>query len=95
VYQFDAVNDFFKDRGIPEENLRRLRNAQKKKQEHLKQHAKNAEEIRGNTKSPAELLAEKFTAQTVPFIEEDSREVAGGEPLAVINRRLRLPTDPD
>jgi hypothetical protein len=30
-----------------------------------------------------------------PLVIEDSREVAGGEPLAVIKRRLRLPTDPD
>ncbi|MDR0557930.1 MAG: Mu transposase C-terminal domain-containing protein [Treponema sp.] len=30
VYQFDAENGFFKDRGIPEENVRRARNAQKK-----------------------------------------------------------------
>jgi transposase InsO family protein len=95
VYQFDAVSDFFKDRGIPEENLRRVRGAQKKTREHLKNYAKNADEIRKNTKSPAELLAGQ-AAQTAPVIEEDTREVAGGEPLAVINkRRLRLPTDPD
>jgi transposase InsO family protein len=96
VYQFDAENDFFKDRGLPEENLRRVRNAQKKSREHLKKYAKNADEIRGRTKSPAELLAEETAAQTAAYISDDVREVAGGEPLAAINkRRLRLPTDPD
>jgi transposase InsO family protein len=91
VYQFDAENDFFKDRGVSEENVRRAKSATQKAREHLKRYAKNAEEIRGKTKSPAELLAER----TAPDIE-DEREVAGGEPLAAINRRrLRLPTDPD
>jgi transposase InsO family protein len=95
VYQFDAESELFKDRGIPEENIRRVLNARKKSREHLKRYAKNAEEIRGKTKSPAELLAEN-AAQTAPEVSEDEREVAGGEPLAAINRRrLRLPIDPD
>lgn len=95
VYQFDAESDVFKDRGIPEENLRRVRNAQKNSREHLKRYAKNADEIWRETKTPAELLAEQ-TAQKTPAACGDTREVAGGEPLAVINkRRLRLPTDPD
>ena len=96
IYQFDAESDFFKDRGIPEENLRRARTAQKNSREHLKKYAKNADEIRRNAKSPAELLAEKTAAADAPYGAEDAREVAGGEPLVVINkRRLRLPTDPD
>jgi hypothetical protein len=33
VYQFDATNEFFKDRGIPEENIRKVKAAQKKARE--------------------------------------------------------------
>ena len=94
IYQFDAVNDFFKDRGIPEENLRKVRAAQKKAREHLSDYAKNAGSIRGGMKTPAEILAEQ-TAGQEPSVLAD-RKVAGGEPLAAIQkRRLRLPTDPD
>jgi hypothetical protein len=94
VYQFDAENEFFKDRGIPEENIRKLRASRKKAREHLQDYAKNAGDIRRNVKTPAELLAERTAV--IPPIIEDTREVAGGEPLAVITRRrLRLPTDPD
>jgi transposase InsO family protein len=91
VYQFDAENEFFKDRGIPEENIRKLRASRKKAREHLQDYAKGAAEIRREKKTPYEILA----GQTAEVIE-DKREVVGGEPLAVINRRrLRLPTDPD
>jgi transposase InsO family protein/transposase len=97
VYQFDAVNDFFKDRGIPEENIRKVRAAQKKAREHLADYGNKATDIQRDKKTPAELLAEQSAACTIPAaISFENREVVGGEPLAVINRRrLRLPTDPD
>jgi hypothetical protein len=94
VYQFDAENELFKDRGIPEENIRRMRASQKKAREHLQDYAKGAAEIRREKKTPYEILAGQTAA--IPPVIEDKREVAGGEPLVVINRRrLRLPTDPD
>jgi hypothetical protein len=93
IYQFDAENELFKDRGIPEENIRRVRASQKKAREHLQEYAKGAAEIRREKKTPAELLAERTAG--IPHVLEDTREVAGGEPLGVIKRRLRLPTDPD
>jgi transposase InsO family protein len=91
VYQFDAENDLLKDRGIPEENVRKLRSIQKKARVHLNDYAKNADEIRHNKKTPYEILA-----AANPNTAGDEREVAGGEPLAAINkRRYRLPIDPD
>jgi transposase InsO family protein len=94
VYQFDAVNDFFKDRGIPEENLRTVRAAQKKAREHLSNYAKKANDIQREIKTPAEILAEQTAGREALVL--DDRKVAGGEPLAAIQkRRLRLPTDPD
>jgi F0F1-type ATP synthase membrane subunit b/b' len=57
-----------------------VRDAQKKSREHLKKYAKNADEIRANTKSPAKLLAEKAAAQAVPYAGDGMREVAGGCP---------------
>ncbi|MDR3302074.1 MAG: Mu transposase C-terminal domain-containing protein [Spirochaetaceae bacterium] len=97
IYQFDAVNEFFKDRGIAEENIRRVRNAQKKAREHLQDFAQSAAEVRRSKKTPAELLAEQARFRVIPGANSfKNLEVVGGEPLAVINRRrLRLPTDPD
>jgi transposase InsO family protein len=96
VYQFDAVNDFFKDRGIPEENVRKVKAAQKKAREKLADYGKKAAEIRRDKKTPAEILAAQTGAWVLPDSDAfENREVAGGEPLAVIKRRLRLPTDPD
>jgi transposase InsO family protein len=98
IYLFDAENDFFKDRGITEENIRSQRNAQKHAREHLSDFAKNGADIRRMVKTPAALLAEQTKRENKPLVSEnleDLRQVAGGEPLAVIKRRLRLPTDPD
>ena len=69
VWQFDAENNFLKDRGIPEENIRNLKSTKKKTRTHLKDYAKGAPEIRQMVKTPAEIYA------------EEALKVSGGEPL--------------
>ena len=76
IYQFDAENNVLKDRGIPEENIRRLRNIQKKTRAHLKEYAKDAAEIRSGIKKPYEILAEQNKEAL-----EDERLVVNGSPL--------------
>ena len=76
IYQFDAENGFLKDRGIPEENIRRLRKAQKKSRAHLQDYAKNASKIVNEKKAPYELYAEK-TEETIA----DERLVVNGDPV--------------
>jgi hypothetical protein len=95
TYLFDAESDVFKDSGIAEDNVRKQRREQKAARKHLSEYNQNQKEIHNALKSPAEILAEQ-TALRIGLNEiEDTREVAGGEPLATIKRRLRLPTDPD
>jgi hypothetical protein len=77
VHQFDAENYLLKDRGIPEENIRRLKNVKKKARAHLQDYAKRSAEIRNEKKTPYELYAEK-AAET----NEDTRLVVNGDPLA-------------
>ena len=79
VFQFDAENSFLKDRGIPEENIRRLKAAQKKTRAHLYEYGKGAEEIRATVKSPFEILAEQAQGREV---FEEERLVVNGLPLS-------------
>ena len=98
VYQFDAESDLFKDKGITEEQLRKVRRLQKKAREHIDAYPRS-EEIRQARKTPAELLAERMAADEESQIIEgllETKKVVGGEPLAPRRKRtLRLPIDPD
>jgi transposase InsO family protein len=90
-YLYDAVSEF-KDSGITEENVRNVRRLQKEARKHLDEYQKVIKEIGKDKKSRLEELRAGGEQEET----EDTREVAGGEPLAVIKRRrLRLPTDPD
>lgn len=98
VYQFDAVSDLFKDKGITEESLRAVRKVQRQAREHLKDYRWD-EDIRNARKTPAQILAEQ-TADTADAQDIDdvlaTKKVVGGEPLLPRRKRtLRLPTDPD
>jgi transposase InsO family protein len=75
IYLFEAESDVLKDFGIPEENMRAQRIAQRTARTHLTKFAKEASEIRRIVKSPAELAAEesKNTA--------DERLVVNGDPI--------------
>jgi transposase InsO family protein len=66
TYLFDAESDVLKDFGIPEENLRAQRTAQRTARNHLSKYAKQASEIRQSVKSPAELMAE----EALTFVDE-------------------------
>ena len=98
VYQFDAESDLFKDKGITEEQLRKVRRLQKKAREHIDAYPRS-EEIRQARKTPAELLAERMAADEESQIIEgllETKKVVGGEPLVPRRKRtLRLPIDPD
>jgi hypothetical protein len=76
VHQFDAENYLLKDRGIPEENIRKLKSAKKKARAHLQDYAKRAAEVRNEKKTPYELYVEQ-TAET----NEDMRLVVNGDPI--------------
>jgi hypothetical protein len=91
VYMFDAENDFLKDRGIPEENIRRLKNAKKQANAHLNNYAKKADKIRKEIKTPYELHAE----QTAEVEAEELQLVVGGDPIiARPNIKLHKPAAP-
>jgi transposase InsO family protein/transposase len=75
TYLFDAESDVLKDFGIPEENIRSQRTAQRTARSHLAKFAKDASDIRQAAKSPAALRAEAEAATA------DGRLVAGGDPL--------------
>jgi transposase InsO family protein/DNA-binding transcriptional ArsR family regulator len=79
VYRFDAENYLLKDRGIPEENIRRLKNAKKKARAHLQDYAKRAAEVRNEKKTPYELYAE----QKAETYAEEPRKVVNGDPVSV------------
>jgi putative transposase len=72
TYLFDAESDVLKDFGIPEENIRAQRTAQRTARTHLSKYAKEASEIRQIAKSPAQLMAEASTT-------EDDRLVVNGD----------------
>jgi vacuolar-type H+-ATPase subunit E/Vma4 len=76
TYLFEAESDVLKDFGIPEENMRAQRTAQRTARTHLTKFAKEASEIRQAVKSPAELAAGKAQAMA------EERMVVGGEPIA-------------
>ncbi|GHV93222.1 hypothetical protein AGMMS50268_37250 [Spirochaetia bacterium] len=76
TYLFEAESDVLKDFGIPEENMRAQRKAQKTARNHLSKFARNASEIRQSIKSPAELMAEEVTNA------QDERQVVNGDPLS-------------
>jgi transposase InsO family protein len=89
-YLYDAASEF-KDSGVTEENARNVKRLRKQAKKHLDRYQDAINEIRKDRKTQLEEMRDR-----VPAIPEDAREVAGGEPLAAINRRrLRLPTDPD
>lgn len=93
VYLFDAESDFFKDRGIAEEQLRRVRGVQKKAREHIERYPRS-EEIRRAKKTPAELLA----LQEEKREENEMKKAAGDENIPVKIKRKRhfkLLTDPE
>jgi hypothetical protein len=75
TYLFDAENDVLKDFGIPEENMRAQRTAQRTARAHLSKYAKDASNIRQITKSPAELAAEETKNMA------DERLVVNGDPI--------------
>jgi len=75
IYLFDAESDYLKDFGIPEENMRAQRTAQRTARTHLTKFAKEASEIRQTVKSPAELAAEQAKEAA------DERLVVNGDPI--------------
>jgi len=75
TYLFEAESDVLKDFGIPEENMRAQRTAQRTARNHLTKFAKEASEIRQIVKSPAELAAEKADNAA------DERLVVNGDPI--------------
>jgi transposase InsO family protein len=75
TYLFEAESDVLKDFGIPEENMRAQRSAQRTARNHLTKYAKEASEIRLIVKSPAELMAEEASNSV------DERLVVNGSPL--------------
>ncbi|MDR1585912.1 MAG: Mu transposase C-terminal domain-containing protein [Treponema sp.] len=89
-YLYDAVSQF-KDSGITEENVRNVRRRRKEARKDFDKYKNAIKEIGKDRKT----LLEEMRDGQIPDEPEDTREVAGGEPLAVIKRRLRLPTDPD
>jgi len=78
TYLFDAESDVLKDFGIPEENMRAQRTAQRTARNHLTKYAKEASEVRHTVKSPAELMAEEANNSAV-----DERKVVNGSPIRV------------
>ncbi|MDR2098214.1 MAG: Mu transposase C-terminal domain-containing protein [Spirochaetaceae bacterium] len=94
-YLFDAEDLAWS--GIVEEDIKKVKKLRREAKELYKGYnRRKAEFDKGEFKTPAEIYAAKNT----PFTKaadalEDTREVSGGEPLATIKRRLRLPTDPD
>ena len=74
TYLFEAESDVLKDFGIPEENMRAQRTAQRTARNHLTKFAKEASEIRQTVKSPAELAAEESKYA-------DERLVVNGDPI--------------
>jgi len=78
TYLFEAESDVLKDFGIPEENMRAQRTAQRTARTHLSKFAKEASEIRQMVKSPAELAAEESNNAA------DERLVVNGSPLVTI-----------
>jgi hypothetical protein len=93
VYLYDAEGNLLKETGAAAEDIRRVKKPRREaaaiKPEYNK---KKAGSGRRGFKTPAELLAERAG---MPPVIEDAREAAGGEPLAAIKRRLRLPAGPD
>jgi transposase len=83
TYLFDAESDVLKDFGVPEENIRSQRTAQRTARSHLAKFAKDASDIRQAAKSPAELYA------------EEARKVVGGEPIAEDTPRIISLATPD
>jgi transposase InsO family protein len=75
TYLFEAESDVLKDFGIPEENMRAQRTAQRTARNHLTKFAKEASEIRQIVKSPAELAAEESNNAA------DERLVINGDPI--------------
>ena len=96
VFQFEAESDLFKDKGITEENLRRVRKVRKQAREHLKDYRWD-KDIRNARKTPAQILAEQTAEREgVQSADIEAKKVVGGEPLAPRRKRtLRLPIDPD
>ena len=103
-YLYDAVSEFA-DSGITEENVRNVKRLRKQAKKHLEEYQNTIHRLSKDKKTQLEELREsggelpeggEYRYFPAPPIIEDTREVAGGEPLAVIKRRrLRLPTDPD
>jgi hypothetical protein len=75
TYLFEAESDVLKDFGIPEENMRAQRTAQRTARTHLTKYAKEASEIRQIVKSPAELAAEESNNAV------DEQMVVNGDPV--------------
>ena len=88
TYLCEAYSDVLKDLGIPEENLRRQRKAQKKSRQHLKKYGQHAAAIRRSRKSPAQLLAEEKQNEVklTPQVEQE---------IQVVNGNIELPYSPD
>jgi hypothetical protein len=102
-FLYGAVSEF-KDSGITEENVRNVKRLRKQAKQHLEKYEEAIGRLRKDKKTQLEELRGLGVGLPVsgsragyepPLVIEDSREVAGGEPLAAIKRRLRLPTDPD
>ena len=81
TYLYTAESDVLKDFGIPEENIRAQRSAQRTARTHLSKYAKEASEIRQVIKSPAQLMAEQARDEAVPALEAEERLVVNGAPL--------------
>jgi hypothetical protein len=102
-FLYEAVSEF-KDSGITEENVRNVKRLRKQARQHLEKYEETVDRLRKDRKTQLEELrglgggvpdtGSRFGYEP-PLVIEDNREVAGGEPLAVIKRRLRLLTDPD
>jgi PAS domain-containing protein len=109
-YLYDAVSEF-RDSGVTEENARNVRRLNKKAHKIIDEYQGVIKEIRkdrktqleeqrdgiyngpGSVKDGTRAVNRRPGADAHALLE--TREVSGGEPLGVIKRRLRLPTDPD
>ena len=102
-FLYEAVSGF-KDSGITEENVRNVNRLRKQAKQQLEKYQNAINRLGKDKKTQLEELRDSGgglpdtggrSGYEPPLVIEDTREVAGGEPLSVINRRLRLPTDPD
>jgi hypothetical protein len=102
-FLYEVVSEF-KDSGITEENVRNVKRLRKQAKQHLEKYQNAINRLGKDKKTQLEEMrglggglpdSGRHSGYVPLLIIEDTREVAGGEPLSVIRRRLRLPTDPD